>query len=173
MKEIWKPIKDYEDLYEVSNTGKVRRGEHELNRYSNNRGKGYLCVALCKNGIRKRCTVHKLVAQAFLPEIKGKNQINHIDGNPSNNNLYNLERVSNRENTTHAYNTGLNSKVFKICVENIETGICVIYPTMRQASIALGYCPGWLYYAFKTKGEIIKLKSVKIYKCEGVRSNVS
>lgn len=170
MEEVWKWIKDYEGLYEISNLGRVRREGRIIKGYPNNRGKGYWCIDLCKNGKRKRFTAHKLVAQAFLPEVVGKNQINHVDGDPKNNRVDNLERVNNRENTIHAYKTGLNSKAFQIIIEDLSTGLVEEYPTMRQASVALGYSAGWLYWAFKSKGEIVVLKTVKIYK-KGVRSN--
>lgn len=173
MAENWKQIKGYEGLYEVSDTGKVRRDGRLIKGYPNNRGRGYWCIDLCKEGKRKRFTAHKLVAQAFLPKVPGKNQVNHIDGNPKNNHINNLEWVTNQENTIHAYNKGLNSKALKICIEDLKSGVCTIYPTMRQASVALGYSVGWLYWAFKTKGEVIELQTVKVYKWEGVRSNVS
>ena len=68
---------------------------------------------LCKNGIAKFKKVHRLVAESFIPNPENKPQINHIDGNKQNNNIYNLEWVSNRENMQHAFSTGLMANVYK------------------------------------------------------------
>lgn len=110
----WKPIKDYEDLYMVSNTGLVKRikfinGKHNfeqerllkpiLNK------DGYMFVRLCKDGKAKNKRIHKLVANAFLGE--SNLQIDHIDGNKQNNRLDNLEYVTPKENTNRAWNKGI------------------------------------------------------------------
>lgn len=88
--EIWRPVKNYEGLYEVSNFGRVRscgRMIFKSNGVVQNRNSkirkqvptrtGYLQVNLSKNNIQKMVTVHKLVAQAFLPNPKGYSEINH------------------------------------------------------------------------------------------------
>ncbi len=164
MAENWKQIKGYEGLYEVSDTGKVRRDGHILKPCVIDRGKGYLSVALSKEGKVKKYLVHRLVATAFISNLQNKEQVNHIDGNSLNNVVDNLEWVSNRENTIHAYNTGLNSKSLKIIVRDIQTDEVVHYPTMRQASLALGYSVGWLYWAFKNKGSEFQLLNKTISK---------
>lgn len=114
LKEIWKPIKNYEGLYEISNFGNVRRlrfinGKHNfehtkmckltLNTY------GYITVNLCKNGKANTKRVHRLVAETFLGE--SKLQVDHIDGNKSNNRIDNLEYVTPKENTNRAWEKGL------------------------------------------------------------------
>lgn len=162
MIEEWKQLPETE--YQVSNTGKIRRNGKVLKPYTNNRGKGYMCVALCKNGVRKRITVHRLVAQSFIENPYNLEQVNHKDGNTKNNSVDNLEWVSNRENTQHAYNTGLNSKVVKVQVVDTETKEVTEYPTSRQASMALGYSASWLYWAFKNKGDSFKLQTKLIRK---------
>lgn len=88
--EVWKPIKGYEGLYEISNLGRVkslnyhRTGRPEIAKpYKTS--KGYLLVGLWKDGKRKQSYVHQLVAQAFLEPVPGKDCIDHIDGNPENN----------------------------------------------------------------------------------------
>ncbi len=115
-KEIWKPIKNYEGIYEVSNFGMVR----SLDRISSNgkrvkakhlklcaKSDGYIVVGLYKNGRQKTSYVHKLVADAFIPRVGNKTEINHIDGNKKNNRVSNIEWSSRSENIKHAYETGL------------------------------------------------------------------
>lgn len=111
--EIWKDIIDFEGLYEISNYGNVK----SCRRYVNQRfGKrlvnekllsvgrdkdGYLMAILCQDGIKKTVKIHRLVANAFIDKINGKNIVNHIDSNKSNNILSNLEWVSSLENNCH------------------------------------------------------------------------
>jgi len=68
---------------------------------------GYLRVELWQNGIGKKYLVHRLLAQAFIPNPDEKPQVNHIDGDKRNNALSNLEWVTQSENQKHAYETGL------------------------------------------------------------------
>ena len=164
MIESWKDIKGYEGLYQVSDLGRVRRNRKIIKPFIDSRKKGYKIITLCKQGKRKRFSAHRLVTQAFLENPKGLEQVNHKDGNPSNNSLRNLEWVSNRQNTQHAYDTGLNSKAVKMQVVDLETKKVTEYPTSSQASKALGYCTGWLYWAFKSKGDSFKLQTKLVRK---------
>ena len=119
IKEEWKDIKNYEGLYQVSNLGNVKSLERNK---SNGKGLvkidekiltqnitnwGYCKVALYKNGARKYYKVHRLVAEAFIPNPNNKEQINHIDGNKLNNNVNNLEWNTRIENMNHARINGL------------------------------------------------------------------
>lgn len=107
----WKPIKDYEDLYMVSNTGLIKSlhwGKEKLlkpvirsNTYQ------YYFVGLLKDNKRRYFAVHRLVAQAFLPNPNNYEQVDHLDGNKLNNNVNNLEWVSAKENTNRAWSKGL------------------------------------------------------------------
>lgn len=105
MEEVWKPIKGYEGLYEVSNLGRV------MSIYYNNfapprilrpyiRG-DYLAVVLYKDKCPKRISVHRLVASAFLDNPNNLPQVNHLDENKLNNRLDNLEWVTAKENSNH------------------------------------------------------------------------
>jgi len=111
MQEEWRPIKGYEGLYEVSNTGRIK-SHLELCRVKNKllKGfkmeKGYIRVSLSKNKIFKTYSIHRLVAIVFIPNIENKPDINHIDNNPSNNNINNLEWVTNEENKRHSVKQG-------------------------------------------------------------------
>ena len=92
--------------YDVSNTGRVRRRGSDKDCSTRDR-KGYLAVDLYKDGQRTTNTIHKLVAEAFVPNPDNKPEVNHIDGNRYNNDYRNLEWVTHQENCRHAWDTGL------------------------------------------------------------------
>ena len=112
--EIWKPIKGYEGKYEISNKGNVmslsyhQTGKPKLLAQFPDK-KGYLQVDLKKKYIK----VHRIVAETFIPNPENKPQINHIDGNKSNNSVENLEWCTQSENQKHAYKNGLKPKSMK------------------------------------------------------------
>ena len=98
MIEEWRPVVGYEGLYEVSNTGRVRSVDRFY--YRLHKGKvlsptkdryGYLTVTLNCNGKSKTIKIHRLVAQAFLPNPDNLPQVNHKDEDKTNNNVTNLE----------------------------------------------------------------------------------
>lgn len=114
MDEIWKDIVDYENLYQGSNLGRVRsvdRWVKDTNgslRFYRGRilkpvinGRGYLQVCLCKNGKVKKFTVHRLVAEAFLPNPDNLPEVNHKDENKLNNVVSNLEWCNSKYNNTY------------------------------------------------------------------------
>jgi len=98
--EIWKPIRGYKGLYEVSNFGNVRNQLGELKKFHRHQ-KGYLIVCLWKDNKKKNKRVHRLVARAFVENDRGLNEINHIDGEKENNCAYNLEWCTHKENMQH------------------------------------------------------------------------
>ena len=101
--EIWKPIKGYEGLYEVSNLGRVKSVARNMIRKTYiKKDKGYEIIMLCKNGRGKNHSVHRLVAEAFIPNPYGKREINHKDYNRANNNVANLEWVTRVENIVYS-----------------------------------------------------------------------
>lgn len=108
MKEEWRDIKGYEGYYQVSNMGRVRSvdrdirntgniGETKISHYKGRvliqgrRNKGYLGVILTKNSKQKSYAVHRLVAQAFIPNPNNLPQVNHKDEDKTNNCVENLE----------------------------------------------------------------------------------
>lgn len=96
--EIWKKI-GY-NQYEISNLGNVRNGSKILKHYLS---VGYYKVDLYDNWKRKKCFVHRLIAEAFIPKIEGKTHVNHINGVRTDNAILNLEWCTNAENQRHAY----------------------------------------------------------------------
>ena len=109
--EIWKEIEGYEGKYSVSTEGNIRNNNTGAQLKPGRTGKkrNYHTVVLYGKSKkdRKSWSVHRLVAQAFIPNPQNKPQVNHIDGNPSNNNLENLEWCTNSENQKHAFRLGL------------------------------------------------------------------
>lgn len=109
MKEIWKDVVGYEGLYQVSNLGRVKSLERIDNLNHFRKGKiliqhiynGYLYVSLCKNGKIKMYRVHRLVAQAFIPNPNNLPQVNHKDENKTNNCVLNLEYCDARYNMNY------------------------------------------------------------------------
>lgn len=98
--EIWKDIIGFENEYEVSNLGNVRRKIQNLK--SSISPHGYKTLSLSKNGKTITKLVHRLVAEAFIENHENKEIINHKDCNKTNNVLENLEWVTHEENMQHA-----------------------------------------------------------------------
>lgn len=118
-KEIWKDVKGYEGLYQISNMGRVWsvRKQNYLRPYEAN---GYLKVSLiAKNGKLKREYVHRLVALAFIDNPDNLPVVNHKDGNKNNNDVNNLEWVTRSYNVYHSYHVLNNKGCCKpvLCVE--------------------------------------------------------
>lgn len=164
-KEIWKPVVGYEGFYEVSNIGRVRsldrispsfHKKFNVVRYFPVKGRilkqrvcplGYCEVRLCRGGVLKAFSVHRLVAQAFIPNPDNLPQVNHIDENPSNNCDWNLEWCDCK------YNINFGNRKVKMMYTrkkyNTYNGRCVVqydlsgnyiceYKSIREANRKLG-----------------------------------
>lgn len=124
--EIWALISEAENLYEVSTFGRVRRvgSDNLLGQWKNN--KGYLMVSLSVNGRNKQRLVHRLVALGFIENPDNKNEVNHIDFDPTNNYVTNLEWLTHQENMQHTADAGRLGKAF--CIRGHERTKDNIYP---------------------------------------------
>ena len=144
MKEIWKDIKDYEGLYQVSNLGRVKRITTGRVLKPLKHANGYLMVKLSKNSIVYTKTVHRLVAEAFIPNPEHKSEINHIDENKTNNNVSNLEWMTRKENINHGTRTERMSKTqsIPIIAINIKTGESKEFYGARECARQLGLTHG-------------------------------
>lgn len=122
--EEWKDIKGYEGLYQISNKGRVKSlGNNKSRKEKIRDGKidnnGYKRIGLCKNGKEKKYKIHRLVAQAFLPNPDNLPVVNHKDENKLNNNVENLEWC------TQEYNCNYGSRNEKISGKPCKKIICV------------------------------------------------
>lgn len=151
----WKSVKGYEGIYEISDTGLVRN----LRKDSKNRtyhgkilipgltGSGYPFVLLSVNGVTKNKMIHRLVADAFISNPDKLREVNHKDGNKTNNRVTNLEWCTRAENLKHAVNTGLR---YSQC--NIIRGVKMTTPdgqtlrfkSMKECGQYFGFTKSWL-----------------------------
>lgn len=112
---MWKPIRDYEGYYDVSDTGEVRslggRRGSKPRLLKQSDLKGYRRVSLSVDGLRRDALVHRLVAEAFVVNEHNMPHINHIDGVKHHNESSNLEWTDHQGNMTHAWDNGLISNI--------------------------------------------------------------
>lgn len=112
-KEIWKPVIGYEKEYLISNLGRLKSLPRQGNckqkkiRKTHLDKKGYEVCDLIKNKEYKHIRIHRLVAEAFIPNPKHYEQVNHKDGNKQNNKVENLEWCTNEQNYKHSIENGL------------------------------------------------------------------
>lgn len=179
MEEIWKDVVGYENIYEVSNFGNVRTYEnkttwterhglrHWKQRYLKNKtpnGRD-VRVSLWKNGKVKYWLVHRLVAYAFIPNAdETKNSINHIDGNPKNNHVENLEWCNHYENNNHAFDNGLISISKKTTLLRLSDNKTFNFRSMGKASLFLGHNSGYISNTLKRNKDEFTDKEGNLYK---------
>lgn len=153
--EVWKGVLGYEDSYEVSNYGRVKSLSREIEvhrdgethvRYfreklmSLSTRARYLNVNLSRDGRPENFLIHRLVAQAFIPNPENKPYVNHIDGDTHNNHVSNLEWATQSENINHAIKIG--NKEAKVEVRPPTTtkqkiiDVLTVFPDMKTGKIA-------------------------------------
>lgn len=159
--EQWKDIKGYEGLYQISNFGRVKsfkkRKPYIMRAHESL--KHYLDSPLTMNGIEKRYRLHRLVAQAFIPNPNNLPQVNHIDGNKHNNHVSNLEWCDNGYNQRHAFANGLNSrkklgespKAKKICQFTKDGKLIKIWDCCVRIKLEKGWSDGFICMVCKGK----------------------
>lgn len=173
--EKWKDVVEYEGLYQVSNTGLIRTNANKAT-YTEHHGIRHwkqrilkdktpygreVRVTLWKEGKSKDYLVHRLIAEAFIPKVEGKNSINHIDGNPKNNHVSNLEWCDHEENNNHAFDNDLMSTNKKVVLVNSTTGETHLFRSYAKASNFLGHNHGYLSRELK-KGRS-KIKGYEVF----------
>lgn len=181
--EKWKDVPDYEGLYAVSNFGRVKTLPHQIVRSNGHvqtfkarilkqlkQSSGYLEVCLSNKGIQKKYYVHRLVAQAFIPNPKALPEINHKDENKHNNFVNNLEWCN------RAYNNAYGSRLQRQVATSRENGKYEMFgksmarmhskplimsngkeewsfPSTRAAAHLLGYPQGCIAQACRTSSK--------------------
>lgn len=150
--EEWRPVVGYEDAYEVSNLGRIRRAiggtathAGKVLSWSGTAGQRYTQVGLCHNGTVAHVKIHKLVAEAFCDRGDGQTEINHKDGDRKNNRADNLEWCTRQDNVKHALAHDLvifgeRSKQAKLTEKDAsEIARLIAYTDTTYASIAKTY----------------------------------
>lgn len=161
-KEIWKPVVGFEGCYEISNMGRLKGvarwitdskgrsrfldgGIISLYVCKNN---GYKMRGLSKNGERKYATIHRLVAEAFVPKVPGKEYINHKNGVKTDNRAENLEWTDKRGNALHAV-----YHLKKTCGAEAQAVLCVeddiVFESMADAARAYSIGVNNIHIALK------------------------
>lgn len=113
--ELFKDIENFEGLYEISNLGRILSKVRKKPKFMSNKRfdkDGYVMVDLTKDGKIYKNKVHRLVAQAFIPNIDNKPMVNHINGVKNDNKASNLEWLTNSENLLHGHHVLRNGKPY-------------------------------------------------------------
>lgn len=165
---MWKDIEGFEDTYKISDSGEIwskdrlcidskgrkrfRKGQKLNPDIASN---GYYRITLAKNGKKKQKYLHRLLAEYFVPNPNNLPQVNHKDGNKTNCNLKNLEWVTVKENTIHAYKHGLahvrygenhpnygkrSKRAIKVKATNVITGETKTYNSITETK-KYGFLP--------------------------------
>ena len=133
---------DEKDLgdYILYSDGRIYSKKSKIFRKLQNMGHGYLGLSILVGGKSKRFNIHRMLAQAFIPNPDGKPMVNHINGIKDDNRLENLEWVTNKENMIHAVKIGLvTMNHSKKVVIDMETG--VFYESGSELARLLGWLP--------------------------------
>lgn len=158
MKEIWKDIDGYEGSYQVSNLGRVKNVHRNKLLKTRVTANGYKDISLSKNNAKKRKSVHRLVAQAFIPNPECKPTVNHIDEDKTNNNVDNLEWATMKEQNNHGTRLQRVGDRISIVQKNrtdlSKRVMCSngeIYPSINEASRVLQIDNSYIVKVLKGK----------------------
>lgn len=153
MKEIWRDVSGYEGIYQISNFGNIKRLSYSIIRSNGNKqswkekklnptkdSSGYYGIRSCTKitGKRETLRIHRLVAEAFIPNPNNLPCVNHKDGNKLNNKTENLEWCTYKENINHAFSTGLRQDTKKINQYDLDGNYIATYDSIREAERKTG-----------------------------------
>lgn len=144
MEEIWKPVPEFEGLYEVSNLGNFKTKGGRPGSWNERLLKlhiqhdGYLRAALSKGNKRRYFNAHRIVAGVFIPNPENKSHVNHINSVRSDNRVENLEWVTPRENTQHAIKSGRFHSSIKNLLTNRSNFRTLLYSVCHPEKEAVG-----------------------------------
>ena len=142
MEELWKDIKGYEGLYQVSNLGRVKSLYRNIILKGFIDQDGYRLVTIYRNNTKSNKRIHRLVAQAFIPNPENKSHVNHIDEDKTNNRVDNLEWMTAKENINYGTHNERVSKTMGIPVIAINciTGESKEFHGISECARQLGLC---------------------------------
>ena len=180
-------IKDYEGLYEINDQGVIRSRDRTVegrdgNKYTYkgkvlaqtiNKLTGYSMVSLWKGNKGSSFTVHRLLAQAFIPNPDSKEYINHIDGNKLNNALTNLEWCTPSENSKHAYAVGLSKQAKNLTDAQVYKCLKDFLAGNTLTTLAKQYNTGLTRLTINVRNLAIKLNMEDAYNAQLLVSRVS
>lgn len=134
--EEWRPVKNYEDRYLISNYGRIKslRTNNIMSTFKNK--DGYERITLQKNGNLFKAAIHRLVAETFIekPETNEYLEVDHIDCNPSNNKVDNLQWVTRKENLDRSHELGNQIKLKKqVAQYDLNGNLIKIYESVNEA----------------------------------------
>lgn len=186
--ELWRDVPNYEGLYMVSSIGRVKsiRRKNSVGRYikekifsARENNHGYPSVSIMKNGKSKNVRVHRLVAEAFIPNPDNLPEVNHIDENKSNNRVENLEWVTQQQNITRndLHIRGGKNRLRSVlqcnekgeAIKEYESAKCAAQETGFSYDAIKKHCTGFVegmykgYYWKYKNGKRNKYTSVSMY----------
>lgn len=139
MADEWRDIPGYEGLYQVTRDGKVRNSRNGNRLYGNVNSHGYIVVSLSRDGKKKDCKLHRVLAMAFIPNPNDFDCINHKDGDKLNNSLANLEWCTKGYNNRHAREVlGVSSVAKPVCQTTIDGDFLALWTNMETAAKSVG-----------------------------------
>lgn len=134
LSESWRPVRGYEGEYEVSDMGRVKSLKGGSGRILKpGRSAGYPFINLLLNGHQRSSKIHRLVAEAFIPNPESLDTVNHIDGDKANNHVDNLEWASYSDNNTHALYAGLKNQIKAVVAIPTRSLVGYWFPSQSRA----------------------------------------
>lgn len=156
----YRKLKSLKFLYEIDSTGELRNVKSKKVVKGYVEKNGYVRVRIenkCLGGV-VRTTIHRLVAEAFIPNPENKPEVNHIDSNRSNNDVSNLEWVTRSENMRHSYNKGINTKPLKDYRESEKVAVT----NGREVFDSISAAAQWLVDNAKTKSKRSAISAISV-----------